>query len=567
MKKQAKNWEEEPLTGYVFTIFTVVVLFVYFFWVFGAVFPTAVLWSGLLFTLLLAFLRKPLREAESVADFWYRATESLQLALISDTRQLNRSQDSKSGYLGSLGLGVVFSAGWTPCIGPIYASVLVLANDAAASGGSLLPSGLMLTSYSLGLGIPFLLTALAFNQSTAVMNRIKRHMATVERVSGVFLIIIGVLILSGGLTDLSASFGTGELGDLSIRMEACTGGLAEGRLHASMYPECISEGFEKINNDRLVQAADKVQVGLMVGDRPENFSFQTDDGETQTLWSLWEDEGQNVLLYFWTFDEPASVEALSQYEETQDEYGRGSFTVLALNAEDSAESVHQFGEENSFDIQLASTENLSSVYGTPTAGESFFIEGNGVLRDTSEAPLPEDRIVALLDSIRFENPAPVDNVAVGLEEGERAPNFTVDTLEGERQSLEDFRGQFVLLNFWATWCGPCRAEMPEFESIYQLNRHRGFQVFAVDFEESEDQVEDFVNELGLNFTIGLDENGEVGGDLYRVNSFPTSYVVDSNGVIIARHQGPLSGEGLLDILEEYAPAELEDIETARTIGN
>jgi thiol-disulfide isomerase/thioredoxin len=143
----------------------------------------------------------------------------------------------------------------------------------------------------------------------------------------------------------------------------------------------------------------------------------------------------------------------------------------------------------------------------------------------------------------------------------------VDTLEGERQSLEDFRGQFVLLNFWATWCGPCRAEMPEFESIYQLNRHRGFQVFAVDFEESEDQVEDFVNELGLNFTIGLDENGEVGGDLYRVNSFPTSYVVDSNGVIIARHQGPLSGEGLLDILEEYAPAELEDIETARTIGN
>ena len=203
-----KEWkdEEDEIAPLVFTLVVLAGVYAYFVWSFGADIPYSLVWAAVLLLGFAMLFRKPMNTATSLADFWHKSVYSLQIALASDTRNLNIQPNENKGYFSSLGMGVVFSAGWTPCIGPVYAAVIALANDAVANGESLLSPALMFTAYSLGLGIPFLLTALAFNQSVTLMNQIKRHMHTVERVSGAFLIFIGILILTGSLNQLTNRF-------------------------------------------------------------------------------------------------------------------------------------------------------------------------------------------------------------------------------------------------------------------------------------------------------------------------------------------------------------------------
>ncbi|MBT1071573.1 cytochrome c biogenesis CcdA family protein [Pelotalea chapellei] len=104
-----------------------------------------------------------------------------------------------TGYLGSLLVGLVFAAGWTPCIGPILAAILTL----AATEENVLNGIMLLLLYSLGLGIPFLLSSLAMNQFLSIFNRFKKHIRIFEVVTGLFLIIIGILLYSNWLTRLS----------------------------------------------------------------------------------------------------------------------------------------------------------------------------------------------------------------------------------------------------------------------------------------------------------------------------------------------------------------------------
>src|SRR5690606_35890687 len=138
---------------------------------------------------------------------------------------------------------------WTPCIGPVYGAVLGLANDAAQGEGSLFSAAILLAAYSLGLGIPFLLTALAFNQSVSLMGRLKRNMLMIERVSGALLLVIGVLILSGGMTNFSKAIAAdGELADFSYRLEECTAGVFGQRIAASSYPHCVQKGYPKLTD-------------------------------------------------------------------------------------------------------------------------------------------------------------------------------------------------------------------------------------------------------------------------------------------------------------------------------
>ncbi|HEY4718612.1 MAG TPA: redoxin domain-containing protein [Anaerolineales bacterium] len=129
------------------------------------------------------------------------------------------------------------------------------------------------------------------------------------------------------------------------------------------------------------------------------------------------------------------------------------------------------------------------------------------------------------------------------EVGALAPDFALQTLQGDRASLSVLRGQVVLVNFWATWCGPCRLEMPAIQASYN---HGGFAVLAVDFNEPAQQVQTFVDELGLSFPILLDPGGSV-QELYRVRAYPTSFFVDAAGVIQIMHIGEMSA----DTLEAY----------------
>jgi peroxiredoxin len=128
--------------------------------------------------------------------------------------------------------------------------------------------------------------------------------------------------------------------------------------------------------------------------------------------------------------------------------------------------------------------------------------------------------------------------------GAPAPDFTLNDLDGSPVTLSSLKGQVVLINFWATWCGPCEAEMPAFQRRYETFKSRGFSVLGVNVGETEDLIRPFVERLGLTFTILLDPAYEVEA-LYRVRGYPTTYIVNRDGIIVQQHVGMMT-EGQLD---------------------
>lgn len=120
----------------------------------------------------------------------------------------------------------------------------------------------------------------------------------------------------------------------------------------------------------------------------------------------------------------------------------------------------------------------------------------------------------------------------------QAPDFTLSTLDGKLMSLKELRGQVVLVNFWATWCGPCRAEMQDIQAAYRQHPN-GFVVLAVNNAEGDILVHDFVNQFNLTFPILLDSDGTVARQ-YRVQGLPTSYFIDRSGSVRAANIGGMN---------------------------
>src|SRR5574341_349669 len=130
-----------------------------------------------------------------------------------------------------------------------------------------------------------------------------------------------------------------------------------------------------------------------------------------------------------------------------------------------------------------------------------------------------------------------DPVAVG----QPAPDFAARTPSGEEIRLSSLRGSPVVLNFWATWCGPCRVEMPELQSASSRYADAGLVILGVNAGEPADVVEAYMDELNLTFDTILDPDGVV-VDLYEVWAFPTTFWIDAGGIIRAEHLGPLTRE-------------------------
>jgi peroxiredoxin len=153
------------------------------------------------------------------------------------------------------------------------------------------------------------------------------------------------------------------------------------------------------------------------------------------------------------------------------------------------------------------------------------------------------------------NPAAQSSIAAP-QRGLSAPDFTLQTLSGETLALSELRGQPVLINFWASWCPPCRAEMPAMQRIYTAYQTQGFVVLAINVT-SQDTIENakaFATENGLTFPIFLDTDGAV-SRLYRAESLPTSFFVDRNGIIQEVVIGGPMAEALLRTRVENLLAE------------
>ncbi len=134
-----------------------------------------------------------------------------------------------------------------------------------------------------------------------------------------------------------------------------------------------------------------------------------------------------------------------------------------------------------------------------------------------------------------------------------APDFTLTTIDGTRVRLSDLRGQVVLINIWATWCPPCRAEMPAIQAAYERFHSRGFTVLAVNQQEDATTIQAYLRENGLTFPALLDGAAEV-GVAYQARALPSSFFVDRRGIIRAIYRGPMS-RGVIDGTIEHLVAE------------
>jgi len=150
------------------------------------------------------------------------------------------------------------------------------------------------------------------------------------------------------------------------------------------------------------------------------------------------------------------------------------------------------------------------------------------------------------------NPAP-PNVTVGSAPGNMAPDFQLKDLDGRDLTLMELRGRPVLLNFWATWCGPCKAEMPLIQAIYEDEAwsERDLVILAIDIGEPVETVEKFIQENGLSFPILLDDTMEV-AKAYNIRAIPTTFLINENGIIANITVGAFqSNKDLKDTLRKH----------------
>ncbi|NCF13824.1 MAG: redoxin domain-containing protein [Gammaproteobacteria bacterium] len=121
-------------------------------------------------------------------------------------------------------------------------------------------------------------------------------------------------------------------------------------------------------------------------------------------------------------------------------------------------------------------------------------------------------------------------------EGQPAPDFALKSSTGENLRLSEYRGDVVMINFWATWCGPCRQEMPLLDALYARYERVGFNLLGVNIDDDSRRAMQMIEELGVSFPVLFDARKEV-SELYEVNAMPVTVIVDREGNVRYIHQG------------------------------
>ncbi|MYD08809.1 MAG: redoxin domain-containing protein [Chloroflexi bacterium] len=464
------------------------------------------------------------------AVFWSGFLEWLETLLYSDTRG-DIGSSGREGLLGSAFMGMVFSAGWSPCIGPLLGTILTVAATAGASSGDIAQGMLLLSAYSFGLGIPFIITALLLNSAQGALRRLQRQMGKIKLASGSLLVAIGLLVASGQLQSLSQTFSRGEFADFTLRVEECGVGFFEGELGISHVGACL-------NGTLLPVAINQSASGHFSAEITEQeFLFHAESGDRidVEVRSVGEEIPEFELVLFGPAD--AELARGSKADSLMTEGKLYPLADLALNEAGLYRAVMRSASATDvarFRVKVRDAQAIAGAVADASPAKEAEAEGES-LAGTALNSLSE-----LAGDL-----AP----PVGLAEGNRAPGFTIDTLDGASLSLSDLSDNVTLLNFWGTWCGPCRREMPEFQKAYEEWGPRGFEIVAIAFNDTEAAMADFRDEFGLSFTLALDNSGDI-NDAYAIQTRPSSYLLGKDGIILARHFGIMTETQLNQLLSD-----------------
>lgn len=139
-------------------------------------------------------------------------------------------------------------------------------------------------------------------------------------------------------------------------------------------------------------------------------------------------------------------------------------------------------------------------------------------------------LVILLAALIFAVYSSFNKDQATISAGDVAPNFSLQQLDGSQVKLSDLRGKAVVLNFWGSWCVPCKTEMPELEKQSKRGKDKGIVFTGVNIGESPITVKQFIDQVGVTFPIWLDQEREI-TRLYKIGPIPTTYFIDKNGVV------------------------------------
>ncbi|PJF27135.1 MAG: hypothetical protein CUN53_05180 [Phototrophicales bacterium] len=326
-------------------------------------------------------------------QFWERVLSRVEGALYTDTRRQMVAKGEQS-YASSALMGVVFAAGWTPCIGPIYGSILTLAATSSEISGA---AGQMI-AYSLGLGIPFLITAALLDSAQVGLRKLQRHLRTIELVSGAFLVIIGILVASGSLQRLSQTFAN-DFADFSYTLEECAAAWTQGQISLGEIGGCLEERSrfappsQSPGAQSSLNSAEAGTIGLGIGQIAPDFTAVTDTGDAVQLWDM---RGEVVVLNFWaTWCAPCRIE-MPEFERA---YQRGIARIVAVNSGESAEQIAAFRAEHglTFPLALDEREQIQAQYGITNYPSTFIIDRDGVIRTRIFGALSPEQIEGLFN--------------------------------------------------------------------------------------------------------------------------------------------------------------------------
>ena len=144
-----------------------------------------------------------------------------------------------------------------------------------------------------------------------------------------------------------------------------------------------------------------------------------------------------------------------------------------------------------------------------------------------------------------------DNVEV-IKIGSTAPDFELVDLNGTKHRLADYKGQGVVLNFWGTWCGPCEREFPAMEKQYAKYKDLGVEIIAINLDESNYVVSEYVRKMGMSFPVAIDDKRSV-FDAYNIGNLPATFFIDENGNVKDMSTGEMSEETIAAKMASIAP--------------